>query len=93
MTERFDLTDQPGAPLLRLFYTSSAIARLGARVGLEAITRRHPGAGHIPEKAAQVLAAAWSDPARDWPAPRNPRPGDSIDTASRMFVLPDPFGP
>ncbi|MAY87751.1 MAG: DNA methylase [Pseudooceanicola sp.] len=50
------------------------IARLGARVGLEAITRRHPGAGHIPEKAAQVLAAAWSDPARDWPAPRNPRP-------------------
>ncbi|MFT7594169.1 MAG: protein ImuB [Paracoccaceae bacterium] len=50
------------------------IGRLGARVGLEAITRRHPASSHIPEKTAQVLAAAWSGPAADWPLPRTPRP-------------------
>jgi protein ImuB len=50
------------------------ISRIGARVGLEAITRRHPGNSHIPEKAAQTLAAAWSEPAQDWPAPPTPRP-------------------
>ncbi|NVO56077.1 DNA polymerase Y family protein [Rhodobacteraceae bacterium B1Z28] len=50
------------------------IGKLGARVGLEAITRRHPAASHIPEKTAQTLAAAWSEPARDWSAPPRPRP-------------------
>jgi len=50
------------------------IGRLGARVGLEAITRRHPVSSHIPEKTAQVLAAAWSAPAAAWSGPRNPRP-------------------
>jgi protein ImuB len=50
------------------------IGKLGARIGLEAITRRCPGASHIPEKTTQTLAAAWSDPARDWPAPAVPRP-------------------
>ncbi|MEM8728625.1 MAG: DUF6504 family protein [Pseudomonadota bacterium] len=50
------------------------VARLGARVGLEAITRRHPASSHIPEKTAQVVAAAWSDPARDWPRPERARP-------------------
>lgn len=50
------------------------IGKLGARVGLEAITRRHPASSHIPEKAAQVLAAAWSDPAPDWPQPATIRP-------------------
>ncbi|TDK46825.1 Y-family DNA polymerase [Antarcticimicrobium luteum] len=50
------------------------LGRLGARVGMEAITRRHPAASHIPEKTAQVLAAAWSEPAAGWPAPPTPRP-------------------
>ncbi|PCH72015.1 MAG: hypothetical protein COC12_06915 [Rhodobacteraceae bacterium] len=50
------------------------IGRLGARVGLEAITRRHPASSHIPEKTAQVLAAAWSGPAEGWAVARNPRP-------------------
>ena len=50
------------------------ITRLGARIGMEAITRHHPGNSHIPEKSAQVLAAAWSEPAPDWPAPTAPRP-------------------
>lgn len=51
------------------------IGRIGARVGLEAITRLHPAASHIPEKTATTLAAAWSAPHEgDWPRPRHPRP-------------------
>jgi len=51
------------------------IGRLGARVGLEAITRLHPADSHIPEKATQVLAAAWSAPHRGpWP-PEGPPEG------------------
>ncbi|NRB35117.1 MAG: DNA polymerase Y family protein [Rhodobacteraceae bacterium] len=50
------------------------IGKLGARVGLEAITRLHPVSSHIPEKTAQVQSAAWSEPARDWPQPSRPRP-------------------
>ncbi|MEY8840700.1 DNA polymerase Y family protein, partial [Cribrihabitans sp. XS_ASV171] len=50
------------------------IGKLGARVGLEAITRYHPASSNIPEKTAKVMAAAWSEPARDWPAPPRPRP-------------------
>ncbi len=50
------------------------IGRLGARVGLEAITRLHPADSHIPEKGATVMAAAWSAPAAAWPEPRVPRP-------------------
>ena len=50
-------------------------AKFKLRVGLEAITRLHPADSHIPEKATQVRAAAWSDPARDWPTrPPVPRP-------------------
>lgn len=51
------------------------IGKLGARLGAEAVTRLHPGASHIPEKAAVVLQAAWSDahPA-PWPDARAPRP-------------------
>ena len=43
------------------------IGRLGARIGLEAITRAHPAESHIPEKTESVQAAAWSEPAGDWP--------------------------
>lgn len=50
------------------------IGRLGARIGLDAITRRHPADSHIPEKGCLVLAAAWSEPVHDWPAPPVPRP-------------------
>lgn len=51
------------------------LGRIGARVGLEAITRQHPADSHIPEKTAKTLAAAWSEPHEgDWPAPPNPRP-------------------
>nr|MBA3325106.1 DNA polymerase Y family protein [Paracoccaceae bacterium] len=50
------------------------IGRLGARLGLEALTRLHPADSHIPEKAATLMAAAFSAPAASWPAPSAPRP-------------------
>jgi protein ImuB len=50
------------------------VGRLGARIGLEAITRLHPADSHIPEKTGAVLAAAWSEPAGPWPFPSTPRP-------------------
>ncbi len=50
------------------------IGRLGARIGMEALTRRHPGQSHIPEKTSQTLAAAWSEPAKEWPDRDLPRP-------------------
>jgi len=50
------------------------VARLGARVGMDAITRQHPADSHIPEKTAITLAAAWSAPAPAWPVPPTPRP-------------------
>ncbi len=48
------------------------MGRIGARLGLEALTRLHPADSHIPEKAALILAAAWSEPARNWVAPPGP---------------------
>jgi len=51
------------------------VGRLGTRIGLEAMTRLHPADSHLPEKGAQVLAAAWSEPASTpWPALGRPRP-------------------
>jgi protein ImuB len=51
------------------------ISKLGTRLGTENVTRLHPGESHIPEKAAQTLAAAWSAPhPAPWPHPRAPRP-------------------
>ncbi len=50
------------------------IGKIGARIGLEAILRLAPADSHIPEKASKELAAAWSEPARDWPRPAVPRP-------------------
>ena len=50
------------------------IARIGARVGLDRITREHPADSHIPEKTSATQAAAYSHPATDWPATHRPRP-------------------
>lgn len=50
------------------------LGKLGVRLGTEAVTRFHPGESHVPEKGAQVLAAAWSEPlAEPWPK-RGKRP-------------------
>ncbi|AWZ19548.1 putative DNA repair enzyme [Roseovarius sp. EC-HK134] len=62
----------PGAQEAAL---ADLITRLGGRIGLEAITRRHPAESHIPEKSALTLAAAWSEPApAPWPTPEARRP-------------------
>ena len=50
------------------------MGRLGARIGLENLIRFHPADSHIPEKTATRMAAAYSDPAPDWPAFHRPRP-------------------
>jgi len=49
------------------------MGRIGARLGLEALTRLYPAESHIPEKAANVMAAAFVPPSREWcPGPERP---------------------
>ena len=50
------------------------LGKIGARIGLDVITRLHPGSSHIPEKSAQTFAAAWSQPEMEWPKRLRPRP-------------------
>jgi protein ImuB len=50
------------------------LGRIGARLGLEALTRLHPADSPIPEKSATERAAAFTAPAADWPPPATPRP-------------------
>lgn len=60
------------------------LGKLGVRLGAEAVTRFHPGDSHLPEKGAQILAAAWSEPfAGDWPK-RGMRP--------LVLFRPEPLG-
>jgi len=54
--------------------TDDLIGKVGARIGLDKITRQHPADSHIPEKTCKTLAAVWSEPAVDWPKPTAPRP-------------------
>lgn len=64
------------------------IGRLGARLGLEAITRYHPAESHIPEKTFTVQAAAWSEPASgEWP--RSPRPRPLLLWRPELVHAPD----
>jgi protein ImuB len=64
------------------------LGKLGARLGSDAVTRMHPGASHLPEKAAITLAAAWSEPWNEpWPAPRAPRP--LVMFRPEMLALPE----
>ena len=51
------------------------IGRIGARVGLDAVTRLHPADSHIPEKTSKIMAAAWSAPHEgEWRSAPTPRP-------------------
>jgi protein ImuB len=50
------------------------IGRIGARLGLEALTRLHPAESHIPERSATVMMAGFAAPAEFWPVPPVPRP-------------------
>ncbi len=50
------------------------LGRIGARLGLEALTRLHPAESHIPERSATVMMAGFAAPADFWPVPAVPRP-------------------
>ena len=50
------------------------MGRIGARLGLEAITRLHPAESHIPEKSATIVAAAFAPPSTEWCPPPAERP-------------------
>ena len=51
------------------------IGRLGTRLGTDQVTRLHPAESHLPDRASQILAAAWSAPHDGpWPGPPGPRP-------------------
>jgi protein ImuB len=64
------------------------IGKLGARLGVDGVTRLHPGESHIPEKTAVVMSAAWSDPhPAPWPSPRAPRP--LVIFRPEMLTAPD----
>ena len=53
---------------------ADVIGRLGARIGLEALSHLHPADSHIPEKGATQMASAYSTPCTAWPTPPTPRP-------------------
>lgn len=51
------------------------IGKLGTRLSPEHVVRLHPAQSHIPDKSAQTLTAAWSDPhPAPWPKAHAPRP-------------------
>jgi len=43
------------------------ISRIGARIGLQNITRLVPAESNIPEKTVSIFSVAWSTPIMDWP--------------------------
>ncbi|WP_434622139.1 Y-family DNA polymerase [Tabrizicola sp. M-4] len=74
-----------GAPVPQDGGLDDLIGKLGVRLGTEAVTRFHPGESHVPEKAAQVLAAAWSQPfVGEWPRQGARRP--------MVLFRPEPLG-
>lgn len=81
-----DAAQDGAARLSRTAEMDDLLARIGARLGLEAITRLQPAESHIPEKTASVLAAVWSEPAGLWPRPQVPRP---IEVWSPELVTAD----
>ncbi|MEM9708297.1 MAG: DUF6504 family protein [Pseudomonadota bacterium] len=71
------------------------IGKIGARVGVDAITRLHPADSHIPEKTAKRMPALYSDPVSDWPDPPGPRPvllwRPELVAAPAIPALPERF--
>ncbi|MEY8098695.1 DNA polymerase Y family protein [Falsihalocynthiibacter sp. S25ZX9] len=96
----FDASGQARANIAQDTVLDDLIGRLGARLGLEAITRRHPASSHLPEKAALTFGAAWStaygvDMGADakWPAPATHRPLHLWRPEPLMGTQPDPMPP
>ncbi|MBV7380373.1 Y-family DNA polymerase [Maritimibacter dapengensis] len=50
------------------------MGRIGARLGLESLTRLYPADSHIPEKGGMVVAAAFAPASTEWRAPAAERP-------------------
>jgi protein ImuB len=51
------------------------IGRLGVRLGPEQVTRLSPADSHLPDRAWQMLTAAWAEGSdQPWPDPPAPRP-------------------
>jgi protein ImuB len=75
------------ARLLENTKLDDLIGTLGARIGLEALTRLYPGDSHIPEKAAQVQAAAWSAPHLHWPASSRARTFGAFSTGGPCRLI------
>lgn len=66
---------EDAAPVPQDTALDEIIGKLGTRLGAEAVTRFHPAESHAPERAFQVLAAAWSQPlAKPWEGCGRPRP-------------------
>ncbi|MGR3493182.1 MAG: Y-family DNA polymerase [Shimia sp.] len=63
-----DAAPEGGSPL------DDLMGRLGARVGVDAITRLHPASSHIPEKTEAPVVAAYAEARHDWQTPPAPRP-------------------
>lgn len=60
------------------------IARIGNRIGFDAVIRLLPAESHVPERAFIMAAATWSEPGRWWP---RPEPGDR-ETARPITLFP-----
>ncbi len=66
---------EDAAPVPQDTALDEIIGKLGTRLGAEAVTRFHPAESHAPERAFQVLAAAWSQPlGKPWEGCGRPRP-------------------
>lgn len=69
------------------------IDRLGARLGVEAITGLHPVATHIPERGTVERVAAVAPPARGWPDHlRRNRPA-GLPVRPILLFPPEPIAP
>ena len=75
MTGHAEAGRQVADRLARSTAMDDLLGRIGARIGLERITRVHPAESHIPEKSHSILAAAWSEPfSEPWPDYQLDRP-------------------
>jgi protein ImuB len=96
MTGHADAGRQVAERLGRSTEMDDLIGRIGARIGLEQITCRHPAESHIPEKTSQVQAAAWAEPFQGkWPDCGRDRPvllwAPEQVTAPDHPMVPDRF--
>lgn len=76
--------DDDGAAMAEL------LSRLGGRLGFDRLTRLAPGEAHPPDRAVLTLAAAYSEPARDWPGAAAARPPRPVSAFPPEPIIPEP---